>query len=87
MATEILASGSATAQSTGFALLDGQTSNLILKTEAGAVVSVDVQIEDSTGWVTVGQLTSAEPVKALSGPGTFRVSRVSSSWRLSVDRE
>lgn len=87
MATEILASGSVTAQSDGFALLDGASSNLVLKAESVAVVSVDVQIQDSTGWVTVGQLTSAEPVKAISGPGTFRVSRVSSSWPLSVDRE
>lgn len=86
MATEILASGSATAQSTGFALLDGETSTLILKTESGAKVSVDVQIQDTASWVTVGKLTNDDPVKLLSGPGTFRVSRVSSSWPLSVDR-
>lgn len=86
MATEILASGSATAQSTGFALLDGENSTLILKTETGAKVSVDVQIQDTASWVTVGKLTSDEPVKILSGPGTFRVSRVLSSWKLSVDK-
>ena len=87
MATEILSAGSVTAQSASFALADGQSSNLILKSQAGADVLIAVQIQDSTGWVTVGYLSDEEPVKSLMGPGTFRVSRESTSWAVSVDRE
>lgn len=83
MATNILASGTTAAQSASFTLADGASSNLILKGQG----TVQVQIQDATGWTAVGFLDSQYPVKTVSGPGNFRVAREAVGTALAVDRE
>lgn len=83
MATEILASGTTQASSSDFTLADGASANLIMR---GSAV-IQIEIAASTGYVTIGFLDNQYPVKTVSGPGTFRVTRQASGTAAAVDKE
>lgn len=87
--SELLPSGTAAAQSRVITVASGTVSTLALKTATEVIpdgLAVDVQIRTHAGtFVTIGQLTAAEPAKTLNSPGTFRVSRGAVATAVGVD--
>lgn len=88
---ELIASGTAQADSADFTLAAGETATLYLKDAAGAQVGSEsiasVQIKSSDGqYFTIGELNCREVAKVLSGAGTYRVRRLASGEAFGVDK-
>lgn len=79
MPTQILAANNTAADSsdivitgnTTVCLKDGDNGNII----AGNVVIISLK-DDSGSYVRVGELSSTKPALVISGPGTYRFSRL-----------
>lgn len=88
---ELIATGTAQADSADFTLAAGDSAVLYLKDAAGAQVGANsiarVQIKSADGqYFTVGELNCREVAKVLSGAGTYRVRRLASDEAFGVDK-
>ncbi len=88
---ELIAAGTAEADSADFTLASGDQATLFLKDAAGPRVSADavahVQIKSADGeYFQVGHLDSYNPAKVLSAPGTYRVKRIANAVAFGVDK-
>jgi hypothetical protein len=89
--TLLIATGTADADSADFAVVAGTPATVFLKDAAGPVLDTQaraaIQIKDAGGqYFTVGQLTGANPVQVIDGPGTFRVQKYAGP-SFGVDKE
>lgn len=92
MATEILASGTTAADSSDVTVTAGIPVTIFLKSGSSVPVSSDADFDvkiKSAGstYHTIGKLTGKTPALVIDGPGTFRVSRVTASGPVGVDKE
>lgn len=74
----LLATGTTAASSADFTLT-GESSTLFLVSTAGlpSGSSASIEIKSAAGvYYPVGALSTGTPLRVLSGPGTYRVSRV-----------
>lgn len=91
MATELLAIGTAAAQSSDFSLTDGESARLFLVDNLGPRVPVDAVVKLQNKAVNgqyfdEAQLDVTMPSMLVMGPGTFRVLRVDAGVEVGVDR-
>lgn len=88
---ELIASGTADANSADFTLTDGQSATLFLKTATGAPVApaaqARIQVKSGSNYFTVGRLTQSDPMLVLRAAGTFRVQRLAHTIAFGVDKE
>lgn len=87
---ELIASGTAAADSADFTVAAGTTATLFLKTASypvppGALATV--QVKSGTAYFSIGTISQAEPMKVLSGAGTYRVRKASNLVAFGVDKE
>lgn len=92
MATEILASGTAAADSIDVVVAAGTPVTIFLKVGSSIPVpsnaDCDVKIKDAGGFYhTIGKLTGRQPAIVLDGPGTYRVSRLLTGEAFGIDKE
>lgn len=90
MATEILAAGTAPADSTDVTVASGSCVTVFLKTAASGPIPSDANFDIKAKSVGLtyhhaGKLTGVCPAMEL-GPGIWRVSRVSASSAVGVDQ-
>jgi hypothetical protein len=88
---ELIATGTAQADSADFALTDGQSTTIFLKDAAGTTVpplcNAAVQIKSADlEYFTVGTIDGLTPAKVLQAPGTYRVRKHASADAFGVDR-
>lgn len=88
---ELIAAGTAEADSADFTLVSGDQVTLFLKDAAGPRVPADavahVQLKSAGGeYFYVGHLDSYNPAKVLAAPGTYRVRRLAVSAATGVDK-
>lgn len=89
---ELISTQNALANSADFTLTDGQTVSLALKDDGADNDIYDnaiayIQYKSSNGkYVTIGQLDFKAPMRILSAPGTFRVSKPASAYAYGVDK-
>ncbi len=88
---ELIAAGTAEADSADFTLAAGDQVTLFLKDAAGPQILADaeaiVQIKSAAGeYFSVGLLNAAGPAKVLAAPGTYRVKRLAASTAFGVDK-
>lgn len=89
---ELIAAGTADANSADIVLTDGGSSTVFLKSGTGGVIVEGargvIQIKSSGGhYFTVGTLDRDNPATAILGPGTFRVVRLANASAFGVDAE
>jgi len=91
MATEILASGTTTAESTEILLAAGDTATVLLRrdrtiNQSDACLAL-IQAEDSdSAWRSIGQLDLNRNCMVIEGPGNFRVQRQAGAVAFAVDQ-
>lgn len=88
---ELIASGTAEADSADFTLTTGQNCTLFLKDAAGDTVppfsEALVQIKSAgLEYYTVGVITGANPAQLLEAPGTYRVRKRAATVAFGVDK-
>ena len=89
---EIIAAGTALANSADIVIGPGGTATFLLKGGAGADVPFrSVALIQAKGlvsgqYVTIGQLDSAAPIRVLTAAGTFRVSKLATDAAVGVDQ-
>ena len=88
---ELIASGTAEADSADFTLAAGDQATLFLKDAAGTTVNphgvAQVHIKSADGeYFLVGKLDTAQPAAVLSAPGTYRVRRLAAAVAYGVDK-
>lgn len=88
---ELIAIGTAQADSADFTLAAGETATLYLKDSGGPQVSstsiARVQIKSADGeYFNIGELNCREVAKVLSGAGTYRVRRLAADAPFGVDK-
>lgn len=84
----LLASGTTAASSADFTLT-GEASTLFLDAATAQIpdVIVTVEIKAASGvYHIIGNLTDENPAQVLTGPGTYRVSRLACATAVGVDR-
>lgn len=91
MATEILAAGTAAADSTDVTVTAGIPVTVFLKAGTSAPIASDADFDvklKSVGstYHTIGKLTGKNPAVVIDGPGTYRISRLSASSAVGVDQ-
>ena len=87
---ELIAAGTADANSADIVLADGASSTVFLKSGTGGPIVLGaratIQIKSSDNYYfTVGALDRDSPAQAIMGPGTFRVIRVANAAAFGVD--
>lgn len=89
----ILASGTTAAQSSPFTLAVGDVATVFIT--QGAVSSLaygsfaQIQVQDaSSNWIDVtgGAMSSADAIKSIGSPGTYRVARLVSATAFGIDK-
>lgn len=88
--TQLIATGTAQADSADFTLTtDSTTLSLFSTTEQiPSLCTAMVQKKSASGvYLNFGQIDGNNPVKVLSGPGTYRVRKLASSASFGVDRD
>lgn len=88
---ELIATGTAEANSADFTLAAGDQVTLFLKDAGGPRAPQDaiakVQIKSAGAeYFDVGQIDSNTPAKVLAAPGTYRVKRMANSAAFGVDK-
>lgn len=84
----LLASGTAAASSADFTLA-GEVSTLFLDAATAQIpdVIVSIEIKAASGvYHIIGNLTDENPAQVITGPGTYRVSRLACATAVGVDR-
>jgi hypothetical protein len=85
----INASSTSANTSSDFAVLAGTPATVFLTSASGALAPnsrADIQIKTSGAvYVTVGQISDANPAAVISGPGTYRVSKQAGDVAFGVD--
>jgi len=85
--TEILASGTAAAQSETQEATSGAVHTLILHHNNSPHSNVGIEALGSGGkWLAFGTLSTLNPVRQVAGPLSYRVNRALQSGACSVDR-
>lgn len=89
--TNLLTTGTTSANSSDFTLAAGESATIALKDATGNTVSggvkVYIDIKDDTGaYFQVDRLGPDKPAVVLSGIGTYRIRRVASSVAVGVFR-
>lgn len=84
MATEILATGTASANSADVVVASGTQLTVCLKDASGPWISsgarVEIQLKADTGeYFTVGSLDYAQPATVITASGTYRFARLDGS--------
>lgn len=76
MPTNLISTGITAATSDDVVLADGEAIVFSLKSAAQeAEVHIDIK-DDAGAYHSVGRLTSSDPAKAITGPGTYRARRI-----------
>lgn len=89
--SELVASGTTTANSNDFTIDAGASASLFLKSATSQVLPYDaratiqVKSADAT-YYDIGALTESDPMKVLQAAGTFRVVRIGASAAYGVDK-
>ena len=88
---ELIAVGTAQADSADFTNTSGTDLAIFLKTAASQTLPNDakalIQVKSSEGaYFDIGVLTAVEPMRLLSAPGTFRVRRLACAVGFGVDK-
>jgi hypothetical protein len=88
---ELISVQTGTANSVDFTLAEGGAVSLLLKdgvnTKLPRGVSALIQIKTSEGvYMTIGQLTSDNPMQVLQGAGTYRVNKSAGAVAFGVDK-
>jgi hypothetical protein len=85
---QLLAPGIAQASSADFTLA-GEPSTLFLTSATRQMqdATANVEIKSAAGaYQVIGNLTNEQPAKVLTGPGTYRVTRLACAIAVGVDR-
>jgi hypothetical protein len=87
---ELIAPGTAAANSDDFTLGQGEFTTISLKPGDGAPLPTQaaayVQKKQGAGYLTIGQIDQLTPAKNLTAIGTYRVYRDAGGW-FGVDRD
>lgn len=88
---ELIASGTAEADSADFTLAAGEQVTLFLKDAAGTTVNphgvAQVHIKSADGeYFMIGKIDTSQPAAVLSAPGTYRVRRLAAAVAYGVDK-
>lgn len=75
-AAELIAAGTTAANSSDIVIADGATVSVGLKAYAQGALAVVRLKDDGAAYNEVARLDASQPALLLSGPGTYRVSRI-----------